>query len=64
MTIQDNTFAAACYNMNSVEELMTILDAYAPGEADETDCATWSITPTEWREQIEAALTALCEDAE
>ena len=56
MNIQSNSFAAACYDMNSIDELTSALDAYAPGEADKTDCATWSITPTEWREQIEAAL--------
>jgi hypothetical protein len=52
--IQDNTFAAACYDQNSVEELVQAL-AYGP---DETDCKTWGITPSDWVEQINQALEA------
>ena len=53
MTIADNTFAAACFDQNSIEELETAL----AGEADADDCATWRITPEEWRASVELALT-------
>ena len=62
--IESNTFAAACYNMNSIDDLTKVLTDHAPGEADMIDCKAWNISPTEWREQIELALAALREDAE
>jgi hypothetical protein len=52
--IEGNTFAAACYDMNSIAELEESLQ----GDADRTDCENWSITPGEWRSQIELALAA------
>ena len=52
--IRDNTFAAACFEQNSIEELETALR----GDADATDCKTWGITPQEWRAQIAEALAA------
>lgn len=58
--IQDNTFAAACYNQNSIAEL----EAALAGPVDKTDCETWGITPGAWRRQIALALDALREDAE
>jgi len=50
--LPDNTFAAACLD-NSIAEL---LDAFTQKAADKTDCDTWKITPTEWRNQIRLAL--------
>ena len=52
MTIADNTFAAACFDQNSIEELEQSL----AGEADADDCATWDITPAQWRASVELAL--------
>jgi hypothetical protein len=57
--IPDDTFAAACYNDNSVEELVTAL----AGPADEADMKAWGLTAEEWREGIELALEALLERA-
>ncbi|KAF0804944.1 hypothetical protein A6D6_02708 [Alcanivorax xiamenensis] len=53
--IKDNTFAAACYSQNSMQEL---LDAYTESEADTTDCEEWGISEQEWMDSIEAALGA------
>ena len=52
MRIEANTFAEACYDMNTVEELETAL---ADGP-DETDMEVWCLTADEWREQIKLAL--------
>ncbi len=57
--INENTFAAACYDQNSVAELQTAL----AGEADANDMAEWGLTAAEWRAQIELALEAKMEDA-
>jgi len=59
--IQENTFAAACYNDNSIEELVAAL---AMDEADAADCATWGITAAEWRAQIALALNAKIDDTQ
>lgn len=56
--IENGTFAEACYNMNSIEELELALIQ----TADENDMKQWSLTETEWRENIELALVALKED--
>ena len=56
--IKDNTFAAACYNDSTIAELETAL----VGDADETDMKAWDINQTEWREQIQTALTVLKAD--
>jgi len=58
--IAENTFAAACYDQNTTEDLELGL----LGEADEADMDAWGITAQEWREQIELAICALREDAE
>ena len=60
MTIQSNTFAESCYDMNSIYELESAL----AGPADETDMKTWGITSDEWREQIELALLEKRSDSE
>lgn len=59
MTIKQNTFAAACYDQNSIEDL---IDALASMSADKADCKAWGITPTEWRSEIAAALQAKVDD--
>ena len=54
MTIQLNTFAAACYDQNSIVDLEMAL-AIGP---DATDMETWGLTEDEWREQVQEALNA------
>lgn len=54
MKIQINTFAAACYDQNTVAELQAAL----AGSADAADCTTWGLTPQEWHDQIGVALKA------
>jgi len=59
MTIELNTFAAACYDMNSIVELeQALIDG-----PDATDMKEWGLSEEEWREQVEAALAELREDA-
>jgi len=59
MTIEMNTFAAACYDMNSIAELeQALIDG-----PDATDMKEWNLSEEEWREQVEAALAELKEDA-
>lgn len=53
--IADNTFAAACYDGNSVEELESALSS----GSDATDMRAWNITKQEWFDSINIALTAL-----
>ncbi len=48
-----NGFSEACYNENSIDDLV---DALESDDADKTDCKTWGITPSEWRTQIAMAL--------
>lgn len=60
MSIQENTFAEACYNQNSIEEL----EAALQGKADATDMKGWGLTEEQWREQIRIALQELKADAE
>ena len=56
--IKDNTFAAACYDGNTIEDLESAL----VGDADETDMTAWNINATQWQEQIQLALTELKTD--
>lgn len=46
-------FAAACYDDNSITELVEAINRRA---ADRSDCEQWEITPTAWRESIADAL--------
>ena len=46
-------FAGACYDMNTVEDLVEALQQRA---ADKTDCKNWNITPAQWRRAIKEAL--------
>ena len=57
--IEDGSFAAACYNDNTIDDL---IDALNESAADKTDCKNWGITPTEWRSQITLSLKAMIED--
>jgi len=60
MSIQDNTFAAACYNDNSIAELEQALFE----GPDATDMANWGLSESEWREQVEQTLAELRADQE
>ena len=53
--IKENTFAAACYDQNSIDELKSAL----AGDVDVTDCKTWGISAIEWRSEIKLALSEL-----
>mgnify|MGYP001469338105 CR=1 FL=1 len=57
-TLTDNTFAAACYDQNTVDELRAAL----AGDPDTIDMATWGLSADEWREEIRKALTAKLAD--
>jgi len=58
--ITENTFAAACYDQNSVEELQAVL-ANGP---DANDMREWNLTADEWTAQIKLAIKAKAEGAE
>lgn len=57
MNIKDNTFAHACFEQNSIQELEKALN----DEADIHDMKAWGITAKEWRQHIKSALDALKE---
>lgn len=54
MIIDDATFAAACYEQNTIAELESAL--HAP--ADPVDMETWGLTEYEYYAQVKLALTA------
>lgn len=56
--IAENTFAAACYDSNTIAELESAL-ASGP---DARDLEEWGLTDEEWRAEIELALAAKRED--
>lgn len=56
--IKENSFAEACYNQNSIQDLEKALNE----KANKSDCKAWEITANEWREQIKLALAARKED--
>jgi hypothetical protein len=60
MSIQENTFAEACFNQNSVAELQTALSL----PADTADMKTWELSEAEYFEQLKIALDAKMTDAE
>lgn len=55
--ITENTFAAACYDQNSVEELQAVL-ANGP---DANDMREWNLTADEWTDQVKLALETKAE---
>ena len=58
MAIQENTFAEACYNGNSSEELKLALSS----PADEQDMKTWNLSEAEYYSEIQLALAELESD--
>ncbi len=60
MPLADNSFAAACYEQNSIDELREALS----GPPDQADIKTWGLTAEQWRAEIQAALAAKTADAE
>ena len=52
MPIQPHSFAEACYNMSSVEELREALK----GKPCRIDMAAWNINARQWYLSIELAL--------
>ena len=56
--MKKNTFAEACYDMNSIDELIDALKQ----EPDESDMKTWGLSADEWRENIEIALKEKIQD--
>jgi hypothetical protein len=57
MSIESGSFAEACFDMNSIEDL----EDASIENADETDMKTWGLTADEWLRQIKLALVALKE---
>lgn len=56
--IAENTFAAACYDQNTLADL----EAKLSGEPDAIDMHDWNLTADEWRAQIALAIAASRED--
>lgn len=54
--IPDGSFAEACYNQNTLEDLQNI------NVADQTDMQTWGLTESEYFENIDLALAHLITD--
>ena len=57
MQIQENTFAEACFDMNSIGELETALK----NPADSAEMKQWGISEIHYFSEIELALRALKE---
>jgi len=56
--IESNTFAEACYNQNTIDELKQALNE----EADQSDMLEWKIDASTWHAQIKLALAAKLEN--
>jgi hypothetical protein len=56
--VGDNTFAAACYNDNTVADL----DLTGCKKSDRSDRTTWRLSAYEWAYQIGVAYAALAWD--
>ena len=56
--IELNTFAAACYEQNSMSELLEALE----NGPDATDMKEWGLSESEWKEQIQLAIDELYKD--
>lgn len=59
ISIPENTFAAACYEQNSIDELEQALR----DGPDSSDMQEWSLNAEEWRDQVQMALDALRAEA-
>ncbi len=59
--IESNSFAAACYDNNTIEQLQ---DMVAEAASVAADCHDWDITPEQRVEQIKLAIDALEEKAD
>ncbi|MCP4342926.1 MAG: hypothetical protein GY799_29595 [Desulfobulbaceae bacterium] len=59
MPIELNTFSAACYDTNSIEELEQAL----VGGPDSADMKEWNLSEAEWRESVIAAVAELKADS-
>lgn len=57
--INENTFAEACYNQNSVQQLVEGLT----DDADQSDMIQWNLNEQQWRDQIKLALAEMLDDA-
>jgi hypothetical protein len=55
--IQENTFAEACFEINTIEDLELALKE----PVDTLDMRNWNLSESELREQIKLALNALKE---
>ena len=53
--LSDDTFAAECYDSRTIRELKSAFHR----DADPEECEVWGLSPSEWKENIEMALTAL-----
>lgn len=60
MIIDENTYAAACYDQNSIADL----EAAPHAPADPVDMDTWGLTEDEYYAQIKLALAAKRADME
>lgn len=56
--IADNTFAAACYDLNTIEELESVLQA----DVEQVDLDQWGLTESEYKNELKRAIQALKED--
>lgn len=56
--IPSGSFAEACYNRNTYDELVdgVVLNELNAIPADPLDCAAWGLSPLTWREEILVAL--------
>jgi hypothetical protein len=53
--LTDNSFAAACYDNQTIKELNAAFNR----DADPEECEAWGLSPSEWKENVEMALIAL-----
>jgi len=60
MEVLENSFADACYTMNTIDELREALTE----EPDRIDMETWGLSESEWRQQIEAAIDLMSQEEE
>jgi len=56
INIDNDGFAAACYNSNTIEDMLEALSM------DAKDRSQWELTPSAWRENIRDALSLMLWD--